>query len=117
MNKKNSQINLLDHSEAKVKLFGDYIQKYLNIICNDNYTKSIHIYDLFCGPGVYDNGGEGSPVTALKKIKKTFYSFIKNRPDKSPKIHCHFNDIDIGRIESLQKHIKENKRINTNCCV
>ena len=70
MDKKNSQINLLNHSEAKIKLFGDYIQKYLNIICNDNYTKSIHIYDLFCGPGVYDNGGEGSPVIALKKIKK-----------------------------------------------
>lgn len=109
MNKKNSQINLLNHSEAKVKLFGDYIQKYLNIICNDNYTKSIHIYDLFCGPGVYDNQGEGSPVTALKKIKKTFYSFINNRSIKSPKIHCHFNDIDTERIETLQKHIKDNK--------
>ena len=70
MSKKKSQINLLNHSEAKVKLFGDYIQKYLNIICNDKYTKHIHIIDLFCGPGIYENGGEGSPVIALKKLNK-----------------------------------------------
>ena len=69
MSTKKSQINLLNHSEAKVKLFGDYIQKYLNIICNDGYTKAIHIIDLFCGPGIYENGGEGSPIIALKKVK------------------------------------------------
>ncbi|WP_339846993.1 three-Cys-motif partner protein TcmP [uncultured Dokdonia sp.] len=111
---KKSQVNLLNHSEAKVQLFGDYIQKYLNIICNDGYTKSIHIIDLFCGPGVYDDGGEGSPVIALKKIKQTFYQFIKRRQTKSPKIHCHFNDIDQSRIEILDKHIKENKLHNSN---
>lgn len=109
MSTKKSQINLLNHSEAKVKLFGEYIQKYLNIICNDGYTKAIHIIDLFCGPGVYDNGGEGSPVIALKKIKQTYYQFIDKREVKLPKIHCHFNDIDQDRIITLDSHIKENK--------
>lgn len=109
MSNKKSQINLLNHSEAKVKLFGDYIQKYLNIICNDGYTKAIHIVDLFCGPGVYENGGEGSPVIALKKVKQTYYQFIDKRVVKSPKIHCHFNDIDQDRINTLDNHIKENK--------
>tara|TARA_R110002020_G_scaffold75065_9_gene191450 strand:- start:10103 stop:11218 length:1116 start_codon:yes stop_codon:yes gene_type:complete len=109
MSDKKSQINLLNHSEAKVKLFGDYIQKYLNIICNDGYTKTIHIFDLFCGPGVYENGGEGSPIIALKKVKQTFYQFIDKREVKSPQIHCHFNDIDKERINTLENHIKENK--------
>ncbi|MBL4879808.1 MAG: three-Cys-motif partner protein TcmP [Oleispira sp.] len=113
MSTKKSQINLLNHSEAKVKLFGDYIQKYLNIICNDKYTKSIHIFDLFCGPGIYENKGEGSPVIALRKIKKTFYHFIDKRPIKSPKIHCHFNDIDQEKIEILDNHIK-NKKLHYN---
>ncbi|MEO2072956.1 MAG: three-Cys-motif partner protein TcmP [Zunongwangia sp.] len=109
MSNKKSQINLLNHSEAKVKLFGDYIQKYLNIICNDGYTKSIHIVDLFCGPGIYENGGEGSPVIALKKVKQTYYQFINKREVKSPQIHCHFNDIDKNRIDNLRSHIKGNK--------
>ncbi len=108
MSSKKSQINLLNHSEAKVKLFGDYIQKYLSIICNDGYTKAIHIVDLFCGPGVYENGGEGSPVIALKKVKQTFYQFIDKREVKSPRIHCHFNDIDKEKINTLENHIKEN---------
>ena len=47
MSTKKSQANLLNHSKAKVRLFGDYIQKYLNIISNDGYTKSIYIY-LIC---------------------------------------------------------------------
>ena len=109
MSKRKSQTNLLNHSEAKVKLFGDYIQKYLNIICNDGYTKNIHIIDLFSGPGIYKNGGEGSPVIASKKIKQTYYQFINKHPEKSPKIHCHFNDIDQNVIESLGKNIKDNK--------
>ncbi|MEP5941603.1 hypothetical protein, partial [Maribacter dokdonensis] len=74
-----SKTNLLDHSEAKVKLFGDYIQKYLNIISNDKYTTDIHLYDLFCGPGIYDDGGEGSPIIALKKIKDTHFKQIKSK--------------------------------------
>src|SRR5690606_29089538 len=109
MNNKKSQTHLLNHSEAKIKLFGDYIQKYLNIICNDGYTEKIHIYDLFCGPGVYENGGEGSPVIALKKIKQTYFQFIDKRPTKSPKIDCHFNDIDQNRIKTLKEHIQQKK--------
>lgn len=102
-----SQIKMLDHSEAKVKLFGDYIQKYLNIICNDGYTKEIHLFDLFSGPGVYENGGEGSPIIALRKIKNTFFQFINDRPVNKTKINCFFNDLDKGRIDSLKQNIKD----------
>lgn len=104
-----SQIKLLDHSEAKVKLFGDYLQKYLNIICNDGYTEEIHLFDLFCGPGIYENGGEGSPIIALKKIKNTFFQFINERPNKRPKINCVFNDLDKERVATLRQHIEDNK--------
>ncbi len=34
MAKKNVKINLLDHSEAKVRLLGEYLKRYFNIICN-----------------------------------------------------------------------------------
>lgn len=109
MAKKESQNTLLAHSEAKVKLFGQYIQKYLNIIGNDGYTQQIHLFDLFCGPGVYDNDGEGSPIIALRKLKQTYYQFIKNRPEGLPKINCNFNDIDSDIISRLQGNIDDKK--------
>ncbi|GAA5219666.1 three-Cys-motif partner protein TcmP [Membranihabitans marinus] len=109
MAKKESQNTLLAHSEAKIKLFGQYIQKYLNIIVNDGYTEQIHLYDLFCGPGVYDNNGEGSPIIALRKLKLTYYQFVKDRADGSPKINCNFNDSDPELISRLKENIIEKK--------
>jgi len=39
--------------KAKVRLLGEYLKRYLNIIYNDRYTNRIKIYDLFCGGGLY----------------------------------------------------------------
>lgn len=72
MIKKNVKTNLLNHSEAKVKLLSEYLKRYLNIISNDGYTEKINIYDLFCGQGLYEDGGEGSPLVALRKVKVMF---------------------------------------------
>lgn len=58
--------NLLKHSEAKVRLLGEYLKRYLNIISNDGYTEQIEIHDLFCGEGLYENGGEGSPLVIMR---------------------------------------------------
>lgn len=107
MNKLNTKTNLLDHSEAKVRLLGEYIKRYLNIISNDKYTESIHVYDLFCGQGLYENGGHGSPLVTLRHIKQTYYTIIDKNPSKLPKINCHFNDIDESKIEILAKSIKD----------
>jgi len=106
MAKKDIKTNLLNHSEAKVRLLGEYLKRYLNIISNDGYTEKINIYDLFCGQGVYENEGEGSPIVALRHIKETYYSIIDKKPDKLPKINCQFNDIDKCKIEILGNAIK-----------
>ncbi len=57
MAKKDVKTNLLNHSEAKVRILGEYLKRYLNIISNDGYTQLIKIFDLFCGEGIYENGG------------------------------------------------------------
>lgn len=105
MNKLDVKTNLLNHSEAKIELLGKYLKRYLNIISNDGYTESINIYDLFCGQGQYENGGEGSPLVTLREIKNTYYSVIDKKPIKKPKINCHFNDIDESKIEILRQAI------------
>lgn len=106
MVKKNVKTNLLNHSEAKVKLLSEYLKRYLNIISNDGYTEKINIYDLFCGQGLYEDGGEGSPLVALRKVKETYYTKIANSPNKLPKINCQFNDIDESKISILKDAIK-----------
>jgi three-Cys-motif partner protein len=66
---KASQTNLFEHSEAKVNLLGEYLKAYLPIITNAGFTKQIHLYDLFCGEGLYENQGEGSPLILLKTVR------------------------------------------------
>lgn len=109
MSKLNIKTNLLSHSEAKVRLLGEYLKRYLNIISNDGFTEKIYIYDLFCGQGRYDNGGYGSPLVTLKIMKDTFFSVINQKNDKLPKLNCIFNDIDKGKTDILRKEIHDKK--------
>jgi hypothetical protein len=41
MTKVDVKRNLLEHSEVKVRLLGEYLKRYLNIISNDGYTEKI----------------------------------------------------------------------------
>jgi three-Cys-motif partner protein len=95
---KDSQKIMLDHSKAKVELYGSYLAKYLNIISRDRYTKRIYIYDLFCGEGIYENNEKGSPVIALETIQKNFGA----NPYFCPKMKILFNDLDTAKIEKLK---------------
>jgi three-Cys-motif partner protein len=105
---KESQITMLEHSEIKIKLLGEYIKKYLSIISNDRFTKKIKIYDLFCGEGIYENGGEGSPIIFLKAVKDLFFT-NKARNLPTLPIDLHFNDLDTQKVEKLRDTISEKK--------
>ncbi|KAA3656590.1 MAG: hypothetical protein DWQ10_15075 [Calditrichaeota bacterium] len=105
MGKRDSKSSLLSHSEAKVRLLGEYIKRYLNIISNDQYTTKINIHDLFCGGGLYENGGEGSPLVILNEIKNVHFKNVARLNSIIP-IDCYFNDIDKQKIYSLQKVIQ-----------
>ncbi len=99
---------MLDHSKAKVELYGKYLQKYLMVICQDKFTTDVHLYDLFCGEGIYDNYGIGSPIIAIREFKK-----IYNLPISIPNIHLTFNDIGLGVVEKLKENIKkEYEKVN-----
>ncbi|MBK8470725.1 MAG: three-Cys-motif partner protein TcmP [Sphingobacteriales bacterium] len=106
MAKKDAKTNLLNHSEAKVRLLGEYLKRYLNIICNDGYTKRIKIYDLFCGEGLYENGGEGSPLVAMRQIKDIHFVNVA-KASSIPKIDCHFNDIEEIKVKKVEQSLKD----------
>lgn len=106
--KKDPKKYLLEHSEAKVGLLEKYLQKYLNIIVNDGYTKKIFLFDVFCGAGLYENNGFGSPLVMLKTVRNLYFANkAKNR--KICPIELFFNDIDKVKIEKLKSIIKEKK--------
>jgi len=99
---------MLDHSKAKIELLEKYLEKYLNIIANDKYTKKIHVFDLFCGEGVYENNGEGSPIAILRVLKQLHFVNKAKNVD-IPKVDLVFNDKDKLKIEKLESIIKEKK--------
>ncbi|MCB9502472.1 MAG: three-Cys-motif partner protein TcmP [Deferribacteres bacterium] len=106
MAQKDVKTNLLNHSEAKVRLLGEYLKRYLNIICNDKYTRKIKIFDLFCGEGLYENGGEGSPLVILREVKDIHFANVAKLKSFS-QIDCHFNDIEGTKIEKIKRVVEE----------
>lgn len=103
---KDSQISMFEHSEIKVKLLRLYIEQYLNVLYLSPYFDVVYVYDLFCGEGIYENGGEGSPLTILNTVKTIYFS-NKNTAKSIGRIHSHFNDIDPEKIQKLQTIIAE----------
>jgi three-Cys-motif partner protein len=102
-----SQTIMMDHSRAKVELLRKYLEKYLNIIANDGFTQRIDIFDLFCGEGIYENGGNGSPIEILK-VLRDLHIHNKAKIGKIPKVDIYFNDKSTEKIEKLKKAILDN---------
>jgi three-Cys-motif partner protein len=86
--------NLYEHSEAKVSLYSHYLSIYLNVLSR-SYVKNIYLYDLFCGEGIYNDGGKGSPIVALECIKNHYDS----NNQKCPNLYVTFNDSGQSDIE------------------
>lgn len=99
---------MLDHSKAKVLLLQKYLEKYLNIIANDGYTQKINVFDLFCGEGIYENEGEGSPLAILRTLKDLHF-INKAKHKEIIKVDLYFNDKDEFKIDKLKSIIADKK--------
>lgn len=93
---------MLAHSRAKVEFYEKYLERYLPILSLSKFVSIINIYDVFCGRGVYENGGEGSPVRALKAIVDAKKKFPSNTY-----VTLRLNDIDEQNIESVKQYIEQ----------
>jgi len=105
---KESQQSMMQHSEVKIRLLKLYLERYLNILSASRHFGDIHIYDLFCGEGIYKDKDKGSPIIILETIKDIFFAKKANgnQPDK---FNCLFNDIEKWKIEKLQTEIGTRK--------
>lgn len=100
---KDSQVNMYDHSEIKVRLLSLYLERYLNVLNQSPFTNDVNVYDLFCSEGIYENGGKGSPICILEIIKGIYEENIKS--GKGGKFNCLFNDNDVAKIAKLKDSI------------
>src|SRR6187397_1696551 len=92
---KESQLIMLEHSKAKVELYGRYLSIYLNVISRAPFIKKIFLFDLFAGEGKYLNNEKGSPIVTMECIKNHYYS----NNETCPNIDVFLNDNEKSEIE------------------
>ncbi|HLK28886.1 MAG TPA: three-Cys-motif partner protein TcmP, partial [Puia sp.] len=68
----------------------------------------INVFDLFCGEGIYENNGEGSPIAILRVLKNLHY-INKAKNNNIPTVDLIFNDNDTFKIEKLKGIIEQRK--------
>ncbi len=102
-----AQVDLLEHSRAKVDLLRIYLTRYLNILSLAPFFSTIRIYDLFCGEGQYPNGGKGSPLVILDAVKSCLE--VNARSTTPSKFICHFNDAKPEKALKAQEAVANAK--------
>ena len=94
------------HSRAKVDFYKTYLERYVSILCQSQYIKHIRIYDVFCGMGIYEDGGKGSPIVAYDTIKGIYDArLIAN----NTQITLTVNDISPKRISKVCEYTDSHK--------
>lgn len=88
------------HSEAKVNFYQKYLEIKLLILSSTSFVREVHVYDLFCGRGVYADGKTGSAIRAYETIRKV----RQDRPSDK-RIVLHLNDKNKKHIEAVKEYI------------
>ena len=100
------KIAMLEHSEAKVKLYGTYLSIYLSVLSKVPTVQEIYVFDLLCGEGIYQDGSKGSPLIALDAIRNHYFSNNGTCPD----VTIWFNDNGLSQIEAGVFKVERVKR-------
>lgn len=104
----NAQTNLLEHSEAKVRLYGEYLSAYLSVLGEVSTIQKVLLFDVLCGEGIYENGAKGSPLIALDVLEQHY----SRQGNTRPKLEILFNDLEYSQIEKNTPKIDRVKRFS-----
>jgi len=99
------------HSKAKIDFYAKYLKRYLRILCFAQNINRINIYDIFCGMGIYKDGGKGSPIVAFDAIKELILD--EKFKKTNTQISLIVNDKEPQNIEQIKKYIEPQ---NENFC-
>jgi three-Cys-motif partner protein len=87
----------LEQSRVKTRIVAKYFASWANVMVNGAKTEKIGYFDLYAGPGVYQDGFISTPLQVLECAIKT--------PLIAQKLVTIFNDIDKVNCEQLEKSI------------
>jgi len=102
-----NEINLEDHSKAKIELYEKYLSIYLNIIARVEFIDRIYLLDLFAGEGIYEDAEKGSPLAAINCIKNHYFANGK----KCTNTTIYFNDYGKSKIDPTKSKIERIKSL------
>jgi three-Cys-motif partner protein len=102
MSKKETKNTVKPHTEAKLKFYIHYLERYLPVLINTPYVDKINIYDMFCGQAFYADGKESGAVRAFNKIQQV----QKYNPDSNTEITLTLNDLSKKRIKQTKDWIE-----------
>jgi three-Cys-motif partner protein len=85
---------LEDHTRAKHEILRRYLQAWFPILNHGGFPRVV-IIDGFAGPGIYEDGSDGSPLIALK-------AFLDQPRPIQADSHFHFIEKDQPRAQRLQ---------------
>ncbi|MDR0436842.1 MAG: three-Cys-motif partner protein TcmP [Bacteroidales bacterium] len=109
MGKKSNVKNTLQiHSQAKLEFYAKYLNRCLRILSLSKPIKQINIYDVFCGAGIYEDGGKGSPIVAFEAIKELVSD--ENLGNTNTRISLVVNDKEQQKIERVKNYIDSNNQ-------
>lgn len=119
-------------SKVKASIVSEYFPKYCKIIIRKHIPKKIGYYDLFSGPGLYDDGNPSTPILIARKCKNDDFlrqkvrmifndnhyaeqlksNFEKEFPVGTFSINPFFGNKTVGESESINAFITKNTMEN-----
>lgn len=101
--------NFDESTNTKLELFKLYIRSWIPVFLSrpsggKTLCKTVNIYDFFAGPGMDNNGNQGSPLIILQELK----NFCELR-DKNSEVNVNiiFNDIKAKHIKLLKTAVSK----------
>ena len=110
--RKSAKDVMLPHSAAKVAFYRSYLVKMLSIMSVTKYFNRVNIFDVFCGRGVYADGGHGSPIQAMEAIQK-----VREDHPSDTTFYLYLNDVVKKYVLGVKDYIEEHFPKNGLCKV
>ena len=103
--KNSTTYNFFDYpkekSKIKVYIVTEFFKTYFSIINNSGFSNKIYYIDLFCGPGIYNDGTRSTPLVLLDIVESFEKDDIRN------KLVMLFNDENTEYYNKLKNLVEQ----------
>lgn len=119
-------------SRVKASIVAEYFPQYALIISSKHKPAKIGYYDLFAGPGIYDDGNPSTPILLARNCARNDYlrhtvwmifndkeyckalehNFTSEFPTGTFSQKVHFRDREVGECKGINDFLTKNTMVN-----